>query len=124
MFLTYDMWIPPIKKKLMKGSYVIEGGQDRIGTPDPFGPALAIERAVGANCVCVGRFLRREVQDEVLEGERAGPVPPVLRAVLPAVQVRSVGDLRQQGRVPLLQGQVHRRRQEEEAQVSLIYLAS
>lgn len=66
-------------------------------------------------------FLRRQVQGEVLKGERSGQVPRVLWAVLPAVPLRSLWDLRQQGRMPLLQGQDYRRWQQKEAQVSLIH---
>lgn len=49
--------------------------------------------------------LRREVQGEVRQGGRAGPVPQVLRNMLRGVQVRAFGDVREQARVPLLQGQ-------------------
>lgn len=49
--------------------------------------------------------LRGEVQGEVCEGGDDGPVPPLLRDVLRGVQVCALGDLRKQGRVPLLPGQ-------------------
>lgn len=57
--------------------------------------------------------LRGEVQSEVCEGGDDGPVPPLLRDVLRGVQVCAVGDLRQQGRVPLLPGQGRQQRQDQ-----------
>lgn len=64
-------------------------------------------------------FLCQQVQCEVLEGEREGRVPQVLWDMLRGVQLRALGDVRQQGRVPVLQGQDHRHWQEKEVQVPL-----
>jgi len=66
-------------------------------------------------------FLRWQVPGEVLKGERQGQLPQVLWAALRRVSLCSGWDLRQQGRVPLLQGQDDRCRQEEAAQVPRIH---
>lgn len=63
-------------------------------------------------------FLRHQVQGEVRQGERQGSMPLLLRRVLQGLQLRALRHLRQQGRVPLLQGQGHLR-SEEEAQVPM-----
>ena len=61
------------------------------------------------------------MQRSVREGGDDGPLSLLLRAVLQGVQVCAVGDLREQGRVPLLQGQDDGATQEE-AQVSMIII--
>lgn len=47
-------------------------------------------------------FLRHEMWDPVFEGGSAGPVPQVLWHMLWQVPLCAVGDLWEQGRVPLL----------------------
>ena len=50
------------------------------------------------------RFLRLQVQREVFESRSEGPLLEILRNLLRQVPLRSVWNLRKQGRVPLLQG--------------------
>lgn len=71
----------------------------------------------GCRWRCSGQRVRREVPEAVLaEGGRAvhGPVQDVLRQVQ---RLRAVGAVREQGRVPVLQG--HEIPQERAPQVPL-----
>ena len=67
-----------------------------------------------------GRVLRRQVHDEVLQGEPARRLPQVLRDLLRRLRLRAVRDVRPQGRVPLLPRHDHRPRQPHQAQVPMI----
>uniref|UniRef100_A0A453LVU7 Uncharacterized protein n=1 Tax=Aegilops tauschii subsp. strangulata TaxID=200361 RepID=A0A453LVU7_AEGTS len=74
-----------------------------------------------AVCVLLTSVLRQQVRGEVLQGEPARRLPQVLRDMLRRVQLRAVGDRRQQGRVPVLPRQDHRPRRAHEAQVPMIH---
>ena len=53
----------------------------------------------------LSRVLQGQVLESVRESGGVGPVHEVLRDMLRGVQVRAVGDVWEQARVPLLQGQ-------------------